>query len=94
MFLFKSDRKNGADFSGQKVLCVGGSLSAEDICLNCWKNGATYSHVSTRRSGGFGYVDWPPNVEERKSIVEIKENSVIFEDDTEIQYDAIIKVRF
>ena len=54
--LHSHDFKSGADFSGKKVLCVGGSYSGEDICLACWKNGAEYSHVSTRKPAGFGYV--------------------------------------
>ena len=54
--LHSHDFKNGSDFKGKKVLCIGGSYSAEDICLNCWKNGAEYAHVSTRRPGGFGLV--------------------------------------
>ena len=62
--------------------------------MNCWKNGAQYSHVSTRRVGGFGYVDWPANVAERKPIAQIKGNLVEFEDGKETEYDVIIKVIF
>jgi len=89
--LHSHDFKNGSDFKGKKVLCIGGSYSAEDICLSCWKNGAEYAHVSTRKPAGFGYVDWPKNVEEHTSISEFTENGVKFQDGTENDYDVIIK---
>jgi len=89
--LHSHDFKNGSDFKGKKVLCIGGSYSAEDICLSCWKNGAEYAHVSTRKPAGFGYVDWPKNVEEHTSISEITENGVKFSDGKENDYDVIIK---
>merc|ERR1712227_129092 len=88
---FSVDFKNGSDFKGKKVLCIGGSYSAEDICLSCWKNGAEYAHVSTRKPNGFGYVDWPRNVEEHTSISEFTENGVKFSDGKENDYDVIIK---
>lgn len=74
--LHAHDFTDGANYAGKRVLCIGGSYSAEDICLLCKKNGATYSHVSTREPGGFGYVDWPEGVLERPGMANISGSTV------------------
>ena len=73
LIIHSHDFKNGQQFKDQRVLCIGGSYSAEDICLNCWKSGASTSHVSIRRQGGFGYPDWPDSVEEKPKILKISQ---------------------
>ena len=85
------DFKNGADFKDMRVLSIGGSYSAEDVCLHCWRKGATFSHVSSRRPGGFGYTDWPERVEEKPILTNISGSTVTFADGTSEDYDAIIK---
>lgn len=75
----------------KRVLLVGGSWSAEDIALQCWRAGATCAHISHRRPGGFGYSDWPEQIVEKKIIKEIQNETVIFEDGSEGNYDVIIK---
>ena len=77
--LHAHDFTDGANYAGKRVLCIGGSYSAEDICLSCKKNGATYSHVSTRGPAGFGYVDWPEDVMERPVLTSISGSTVSFE---------------
>merc|ERR1712130_63172 len=83
--------KNGANYKGKRVLCVGGSYSAEDICLQCWKNGAKYAHVSSRKPTGFGYPDWPDTVKDKVILKKICGSKVTFDDGTEEEYDVIIK---
>ena len=76
--LHSHDFTDGANYAGKRVLCVGGSYSAEDICMSCKKNGAIFSHVSTRNPAGFGYVDWPMNVLERPGLSNISGSTVSF----------------
>ena len=64
----------GQKYVGQRVLCTGGSYSAEDICLLCHKNGAKFSHVSSRKP--FGYTDWPEGVENKPIIKSISGSTV------------------
>ena len=85
------DFTNGADYKDKRVLCIGGSYSAEDIALQCWKKGATAVHITTRRPGGFGYVDWPSTIMEKPILTNISKSTVTFEDGTSEEYDAIIK---
>ena len=55
--LHAHDFRDAYQFSGQNVLVVGGSYSAEDIGSQCWKYGANSITVSTR-SGPMEY-EWP-----------------------------------
>ena len=61
--LHSHDFKGGEKYKGRRILCVGGSWSAEDICLQCWKSGAKYSHISSRKPI-VQYGDWPENFKE------------------------------
>lgn len=76
--LHAHDFIDGADYAGKRVLCIGGAYSAEDICMLCNKNGATYSHVTTRAAAGFGYVDWPAHVIEKPILTNISGSTVKF----------------
>jgi len=86
--LIHSHDFSGQKYVGQRVLCTGGSYSAEDICLLCHKNGAKISHVSSRRP--FGYTDWPSGVENKPILTSISGSTVTFSDGTTDDYDVII----
>lgn len=51
--------RNGAEFRGQRVLAIGGSYSAEDIGLQCWKYGASHVTITNRTQMNF---KWPESM--------------------------------
>eukprot|EP01084_Bolivina_argentea_P315761 547164_1 len=74
--------RNASEFKGQNVLIIGGSYSAEDIALQCWKFGAKNVVISNRKPMNF---HWPKGVLEvpllKKVIngndIELINNSVV-----------------
>jgi len=82
------DMKDAHEFSGQRVLVVGGGYSAEDITLHCIKFGAKHVTI-THRSPSMGFK-WPPGVDERPIIERIQGNTVFFKDGSKTEVDAII----
>ena len=87
--LHAHDFRDAREFSGQDVLIVGASYSAEDIGSQCWKYGAN-SITQSSRSGATGYA-WPDNWTELAEAVDhVKGKTVTFTDGTSKDVDAII----
>ena len=87
--LHAHDFRDAREFSGQDVLIVGASYSAEDIGSQCWKYGAN-SITQSSRSGATGYA-WPDNWTELAEAVDhVKGKTVSFTDGTSKDVDAII----
>jgi len=68
--------RDGKDYKNLRVLCVGGSYSAEDIALQCWKFGAELAHITHRNPKALGYQDLPENVLERPILTQIDGSKV------------------
>jgi len=90
-YIHAHDFIDGKLYKGQRVLCIGGSYSAEDIALQCWKFGAEYAHITHRSPKQLAYPDWPKEVLERPILTNIEGNTVTFKDGTTGEYDVIIK---
>ena len=105
-YIHAHDFIDGKLYKGQRVLCIGGSYSAEDIALQvyfkpskvkkqnliqCWKFGAEYAHITHRSPTQLAYPDWPKEVLERPILTNIEGNTVTFKDGTTGEYDVIIK---
>jgi len=86
--IFHSHDFTGQYFVDQRVLCIGGSYSAEDICLLTKENGTKLSHVSSRNP--FPYTDWPEGVCARPILTSIAGSTVTFSDGSTEDYDVII----
>jgi len=57
------DFRDAAEFKGRNVLVIGGSYSAEDIALQCYKYGAKEVVISYR-SCAMGF-HWPDRMSEK-----------------------------
>ena len=84
------DYQDGRLYKDQRVLCIGGSYSSEDIALQCWKFGSKFAHITHRREDNMGF-EWPEGVIERPILTDIKGSTVTFKDGTTEDYDVIIK---
>ena len=82
------DFRDAREFSGQDVLVVGSSYSAEDIGSQCWKYGAK-TVTSCYRSAPMGF-DWPANWEEKPALVRVEGKTAYFTDGSSKAVDAII----
>jgi len=82
------DFKNANEFKDKNVLVVGGSYSAEDIGLQCYKYGAK-SVTSCYRTKPIGFK-WPPGYVEKSNIVRTEGKTCYFKDGTTNEIDAII----
>jgi trimethylamine monooxygenase len=86
--LHAHDFRDAREFSGQDILIVGTSYSAEDVGSQCWKYGAK-SITNTYRRQPMGF-DWPENWEEKPGLVKVDEHNAYFGDGTSKKIDAII----
>ena len=85
------DYRDGRLYKDKRVLLVGGSYSAEDIALQCWKFGAKYSHITHKNPNRMGF-QWPKGVVETETFLkDFDGNKVIFEDGSSEEYDYVIK---
>ncbi len=82
------DYRDATEFSGQNVLVMGASYSAEDIASQCWKYGAA-SVTCTSRNGPMGF-DWPEGITEKPIITHLEGRTAHFTDGTSTEIDAII----
>ncbi|MGA0617613.1 NAD(P)-binding domain-containing protein [Paracoccus sp. KR1-242] len=82
------DFRDAREFSGQNVLVIGASYSAEDIGSQCWKYGAK-SVTSCYRSAPMGFK-WPDNWEEKPALTRVEDKTAFFTDGTSREIDAII----
>jgi trimethylamine monooxygenase len=80
----------GADeFVGLNLLLIGGSVSAEDIALQCYKFGAQSVTISARQES-FGYK-WPGEIKEVPMLVRMEGRKAHFKDGSSVDnIDAII----
>jgi trimethylamine monooxygenase len=86
--LHSHDFRDAREFAGQNVLLIGGSLSAEDIGLQCFKYGAASITVSYRtRPMGFA---WPAGFEEKPLLTELVGTTAHFRDGSMREVHAVI----
>ena len=90
-FIHAHDFIDGKLYAGKRVLCIGGSYSAEDIALQCWKFGAVQADITHRRDTRLAYPDWPAICVEKPILTNINGNKVTFKDGKQADYDVIIK---
>jgi len=82
------DFRNAREFSGQKILLIGSSYSAEDVALQLYKFGAERVTISYRTSKmGF---KWPEQIHEVPLLTKINGKTCHFKDGSSGDYDAII----
>ena len=72
------DYRDGRMYKDKRVLLVGGSYSAEDIALQCWKFGAKYAHITHRLPEPLAYPDFPKEVIQRPILTNINGSTVSF----------------
>ena len=82
------DFREARQFSGQKILVVGGSYSAEDIALQCHKYGAESVTISYR-TAAMGFK-WPEGIEELPLISRFEDHTVHFKEGSSRKIDAVI----
>lgn len=82
------DFRDAREFTGQDVLVVGASYSAEDIGSQFWKYGAK-SITSCYRSAPMGFK-WPENWEEKPALERVEGKTVYFKDGSHREIDSII----
>ena len=81
------DFRNAREFTGQRLLVVGGHYSAEDLALQCYKFGAEQITISYRtQAQGF---KWPDKVRE-VPLERIEGKTCYFKDGSSSDVDAII----
>ena len=83
------DYRGADEFVGQNLLIIGGSYSAEDIAMQCYKYGARSITISYRTLAmGF---KWPENVKEVQLVERIVGHTAYFTDGTHVDnIDSII----
>lgn len=82
------DVRDASEFTGKRVLIVGGSYSAEDIGLQCYKYGAT-SVIFSYRTKPMGYP-WPNSLKEVPILTKVDGQRIHFKDGSTEDVDAII----
>ena len=86
--LHSHDFRDAEQFVGLNLLVIGGSYSAEDIALQCYKFGAKSITVSYRtKPMGFR---WPKGIEEVPLLTHIEDNIVHFKDGSRKKVDIIV----
>jgi trimethylamine monooxygenase len=85
--LHSKDFADARRFRGKRILAVGGSLSAEDVALQCFKFGASKITITNRRAMGYA---WPAPVTEVPLLVSVAGSTVTFEDGTHDDFDVIV----
>ena len=89
-YIHAHEYQDGKLYKDKRVLLIGGSYSAEDIALQCWKYGSKYAHISHRNKTNMGFK-WPKGVIERPILTNISGSKVTFADGKTEEYDVIIK---
>ncbi|MEM9761739.1 MAG: NAD(P)/FAD-dependent oxidoreductase [Pseudomonadota bacterium] len=82
------DFRDARAYAGQNILVVGGSYSAEDIALQCWKFGAG-SVTCTYRTAAMDFA-WPDGVDERPLVQRFEGSTAHFKDGTSKDFDTVI----
>ena len=82
------DFREASEFKGQRILVIGGGLSAEDVALQTYKFGAKSITISYRTKPlGF---KWPKEIEELPLLTRIDGRIVYFSDGNRREFDCII----
>lgn len=82
------DFRNAREFTGQKILLIGSSYSAEDIALQLYKFGAEQVTISYR-TAKMGF-NWPDKIHEVPLLTKIEGKTCHFKDGSSGDYDALI----
>eukprot|EP00445_Apocalathium_hangoei_P038479 CAMPEP_0203956506 /NCGR_PEP_ID=MMETSP0359-20131031/88741_1 /ASSEMBLY_ACC=CAM_ASM_000338 /TAXON_ID=268821 /ORGANISM="Scrippsiella Hangoei, Strain SHTV-5" /LENGTH=784 /DNA_ID=CAMNT_0050890253 /DNA_START=34 /DNA_END=2388 /DNA_ORIENTATION=+ len=85
--LHSKDFRDARRFAGKRVLAIGGSLSAEDIALQCHKFGATSVTITNRHPMGY---PWPAGISEVPLLTRVSGHTVHFLDGTQEDVDVIV----
>ena len=86
--LHSHDFRDANEFAGKNVLLIGGSYSAEDIGIQCYKYGAksiTYSY----RTKPMGFA-WPEGFAEVPLLQKLVGKTAYFKDGTSREVDAVV----
>jgi len=86
--LHSHDFRNAREFTGQDILVIGSSYSAEDIALQCHKFDAKSVSVSYR-SAPMNF-HWPKQITEVPLLCKVDGSTCHFKDGTKKNVDAII----
>ena len=86
--LHSHDFRDAAHFTGKRMLLIGGSYSAEDIALQCYKYGAKQVIISWK-SRPIG-LPWPETIEERPLVERFDGNTALFKDGTTAEVDVVV----
>ena len=86
--LHSHDFRDAQEFTGQRLLVIGSSYSAEDLALQARKYGAT-SVVISYRNEPMGFP-WPPGIEEVPLLIKLDGDTAHFADGTRRCVDAIV----
>lgn len=87
--LHSHDYRGADEFVDKNLLIVGGSYSAEDIALQCYKFGARSITISYR-SFAMGFK-WPEKIKEAPLLQRLEGNKAFFKDGTTVdQLDCVI----
>mmetsp|Transcript_42841 Transcript_42841/g.83968 ORF Transcript_42841/g.83968 Transcript_42841/m.83968 type:complete len:446 (+) Transcript_42841:30-1367(+) len=85
--LHSHDFRDALEFKGQTVAVIGGSYSAEDIALQCFKYGAKKVVITNRTAMGF---NWPEGIVEVPCLTHTTGSTMHFKDGTTVEVDAIV----
>ena len=86
--LHAHDFKNGREFEGKRILCIGASYSAEDLSMQTLKYGA--KKVTTCwRSKPMGFK-FPTGIDERPCIERFEGKTAYFKDGSSGEYDVVL----
>ena len=86
--LHAHDFRDAREFTGQDILILGTSYSAEDIGSQCWKYGAK-SITSCWRTAPMPY-EWPDNWTVVPALERVEGRTAHFKDGTSKEVDAIV----
>lgn len=86
--LHSHDFRDAREFTGQDLLVVGSSYSAEDIALQTYKYGANSVTISYR-TAPMGF-DWPEGIKEVPLLTHLNGKTAYFKDGSQQVVDAIV----
>mmetsp|Transcript_162194 Transcript_162194/g.515323 ORF Transcript_162194/g.515323 Transcript_162194/m.515323 type:complete len:838 (+) Transcript_162194:58-2571(+) len=85
--LHSKDFRDARRFKGKRILAIGGSLSAEDVALQCCKFGATSITITSQHPMGYA---WPVGISEVPQLTRVSGHTVHFLDGTQEDVDVIV----
>ncbi|ELT91397.1 hypothetical protein CAPTEDRAFT_228119 [Capitella teleta] len=81
------DFRDASEYAGKRVLAIGGSVSAEDVAIQCVKFGAKSVICSSRSEMNY---DWPSSISVRPILQKVEGKKCFFEDGSWSEVDAIV----